>query len=223
MQETGQDISNQVFNGCGKPQLGQRRRRRSISPKFLLTEPKYFDEINTNSRPIDSAAVEDIDNFSFVEDDGSNGSNSVSANSDDDKSMPIPLNEILRSKRNAVPPSSDSPSQRELHFQPFKFDGDSEEDLSADDATVPNQNGRKRNKNGSGNRGGNGMQRNRNDDDNEKNDESPLDKLVKDIRQKVKDTKKFWSNLPFQICNNEEVAASPTSDANCWNGNAVDR
>lgn len=50
-----------------------------------------------------------------------------------------------------------------------------------------------------------------------------MDKLVKDIRQKVKDSKKFWSNLPFQICNHEEFSAPPSVDANCWNGNTVDR
>lgn len=50
-----------------------------------------------------------------------------------------------------------------------------------------------------------------------------MDKLVKDIRQKVKDSKKFWSNLPFQICNHEEFSAPPSVDANCWNGSTVDR
>ncbi|XP_021938701.1 glypican-6 isoform X2 [Zootermopsis nevadensis] len=45
-----------------------------------------------------------------------------------------------------------------------------------------------------------------------------LDKLVKDIRQKVKDTKQFWSHLPYQICNNDHVAASPSKDDSCWNG-----
>lgn len=40
-----------MFQGCGKPQLG--RRRRAISPRFIETEAKYFD---------------DLDNFSFDED-----------------------------------------------------------------------------------------------------------------------------------------------------------
>ncbi len=54
-QETGQDISQQVFHGCGRPQLG--RRRRAISSKFFaLSEAKYFDEIDG-----------DLDNFSFDE------------------------------------------------------------------------------------------------------------------------------------------------------------
>lgn len=51
-----------------------------------------------------------------------------------------------------------------------------------------------------------------------------LDKLVKDIRQKVKDSKKFWSNLPFQICNQDDYAASVVGlEGNCWNGNSVDK
>lgn len=182
----------------------------------MLTETvKYFDEINTNSRGADSAD-EDLDNFSFVDDDGSN------AISDYDKSVSMPGETIERAKRET---DDGKDNERELHFESYHFDGDSDEDLSADSAdsaATPNQNGgRRRNK--GGNRGGGSMQRNRNNEDNDDNKESPLDKLVKDIRQKVKDTKKFWSNLPFQICNNEEIAAPTSSDANCWNGNAVDR
>lgn len=43
-QETGQDISQQVFQGCGRPQLG-RRRKRATNPKFFQIETKYFDEM----------------------------------------------------------------------------------------------------------------------------------------------------------------------------------
>lgn len=51
-----------------------------------------------------------------------------------------------------------------------------------------------------------------------------MDKLVKDIRQKVKDSKKFWSNLPFQICNHEDFSVTTVGvEGNCWNGNTVDR
>lgn len=51
-----------------------------------------------------------------------------------------------------------------------------------------------------------------------------IDKLVKDIRQKVKDSKKFWSNLPFQICNQEDYAAAIVGvEGNCWNGHSVDK
>lgn len=52
--------------------------------------------------------------------------------------------------------------------------------------------------------------------------ESPLDKLVKEIRQKVKDTKKFWSNLPYTACNNDDFTPSRNND-NCWNGEGINR
>lgn len=58
---------------------------------------------------------------------------------------------------------------------------------------------------------------------NNDNKEPHLDKLVKDIKQKIKDSKKFWSNLPYQTCNNEEIAAKPDSIDNCWNGKEIDR
>lgn len=52
--------------------------------------------------------------------------------------------------------------------------------------------------------------------------ESALDRLVKEIRQKVKDTKKFWSNLPYTVCNHDDFAPTHNAD-NCWNGNTVNR
>lgn len=207
-----------MFNGCGKPQLKQHRRRRSVSPKFLLTETKYFDEINTNSGSgSDSAPVDDdLDNFSFIDDD-------ISGNSinDYDKSVSIPIESADRKRRAAN--DNEKVNPHELHYPPMKFDDESDEDLSADSADVSNQGGRRGNKNRNRGSGNGSIQRNRNNNDDDENKESPLDKLVKDIRQKVKDTKKFWSNLPFQICNNDEFAAPPSSDANCWNGVSVDR
>ncbi|KAL7021750.1 hypothetical protein ACKWTF_012006 [Chironomus riparius] len=52
--------------------------------------------------------------------------------------------------------------------------------------------------------------------------ESALDKLVKEIRQKVKDTKKFWSNLPYTACNNDDFTPSRDNDV-CWNGVGINR
>lgn len=46
---------------------------------------------------------------------------------------------------------------------------------------------------------------------------------MKDIRQKVKDSKKFWSNLPFQVCNHEDYAIAVGSEGNCWNGVTIDK
>nr|CAD7603421.1 unnamed protein product [Timema genevievae] len=42
--------------------------------------------------------------------------------------------------------------------------------------------------------------------------------LLLGIFVQVKDTKQFWSHMPYHICNNDNVAASPTKDDSCWNG-----
>lgn len=217
--------------------MGQRRRRRSISPKFLISEEvKYFDEINTNSKDVDND--DDLDNFSFVDDDDENSSISSSSsnnNSDGDydksasesESNSQPLRNINRIKRNAAGTNDgdSTPSHRELHFETLQFDGDSDEDINGDSGASNSNKGRRKNKGGNRNNGNaaNGSPKGRKNDDNDDNKEPPLDKLVKDIRQKVKDTKKFWTNLPYQICNIDEFAAPSSSDANCWNGNTVDR
>ncbi|XP_031343007.1 glypican-6-like, partial [Photinus pyralis] len=46
-----------------------------------------------------------------------------------------------------------------------------------------------------------------------------LEKLIRDIKQRVKDSRQFWSQLPYQMCNNEAVP--PTFDGPCWNGTAL--
>ncbi|KAK4880546.1 hypothetical protein RN001_008692 [Aquatica leii] len=48
-----------------------------------------------------------------------------------------------------------------------------------------------------------------------------LETLIKDIKQRVKDSRQFWSQLPYQLCNNE--AAPPSFEGNCWNGTALGR
>ncbi|KAG4077344.1 hypothetical protein HA402_009745 [Bradysia odoriphaga] len=177
-QETGQDISQQVFHGCGRPQLG--RRRRAISSRFFTSEVKYFDEIDGDS-----------DNFSFDE--------SETAKSVDGD----------RVKRTA------EPANRELQFEPLHFS-------NKDDADNSNNN----NSNNKGRRKNNKKKPQlsvKSDDETDENKEPVLDKLVKDIRQKVKDSKKFWSNLPFQICNHEDFSVPPGIEANCWNGHTIDR
>ena len=45
-----------------------------------------------------------------------------------------------------------------------------------------------------------------------------LDRLVRDIKDKVKTAKDFWLLLPYNICNDEGLAASPDSQDDCWNG-----
>lgn len=175
-----------------------RRRKRSVNPKFLLSEVNYFDDINTN-------ADDDIDNFSFDED-----------SSDSERlSSAASMKSFDRIKRNAAV----AQSNRELQFEPLKFDSSSDEESNIESAA--GNKGRRKNKKKQ--QQSNGGSSKRKDEDNEDNKEPVLDKLVKDIKQKVKDSKKFWSHLPYQICNNEEIAAPSSSDANCWNGNSIDR
>ncbi|KAJ8310083.1 hypothetical protein KUTeg_011948 [Tegillarca granosa] len=45
-----------------------------------------------------------------------------------------------------------------------------------------------------------------------------LDRLVRDIKEKVKIAKDFWVQIPYAICNDKEIAAQPDSDGDCWNG-----
>lgn len=212
-QETGQDISAQIFNGCGKPQLNPRqRRRRSVSPRLLLADKRYFDDIsNKNSDDLSA------DSFSFIDEEMHSNGASLS-DYEGDSSM----QKMVRSRRQ-VPAQTERANNRDIIYEPFQFDGEPDEDISS----PSNKNNRRKNKNNNRNGGGGGSgnagSRGRNDDDMDDNKEAPLDKLVKDIRTKIKDSKKFWSNLPYQICNNEDVAASPSNDMNCWNGNRIDR
>lgn len=159
-------------------------------------EGGLFDAVNAEN--IDEYSLESgADNFSF--DDGPAGAGASS-----DSAL------LDRSKRNAALPNANS---RELQFESLTFENEK-------DAPSDNASGNKRRKNK--NRQPSAPARN-NNDDSEENKDPLLDKLVKDIRQKVRDSKKFWSNLPYQICNNEEFSAPSSSDANCWNGNGVDR
>ncbi len=43
-----------------------------------------------------------------------------------------------------------------------------------------------------------------------------LDRLVRDIKQKVEIAKDFWKTLPHKICNQEATAVG--NNSNCWNG-----
>ncbi|XP_041350171.1 glypican-6-like [Gigantopelta aegis] len=45
-----------------------------------------------------------------------------------------------------------------------------------------------------------------------------LDRLVRDIKEKVKMAKDFWVQLPYTVCNDEDLAASPMTEDDCWNG-----
>ncbi|XP_042351052.1 glypican-6-like [Plectropomus leopardus] len=50
-----------------------------------------------------------------------------------------------------------------------------------------------------------------------------LDRLVVDIKEKLKLSKKFWSNLPEAMCVEDRVTAGNASDEECWNGHSKGR
>ncbi|XP_047227525.1 glypican-6-like isoform X2 [Girardinichthys multiradiatus] len=50
-----------------------------------------------------------------------------------------------------------------------------------------------------------------------------LDRLVVDIKQKLKLSKKFWLSLPEAMCVEDRVTAGNTSDDDCWNGHTKGR
>uniref|UniRef100_H3BE91 Glypican 4 n=1 Tax=Latimeria chalumnae TaxID=7897 RepID=H3BE91_LATCH len=50
-----------------------------------------------------------------------------------------------------------------------------------------------------------------------------LDRLVMDVKEKLKQAKKFWSTLPANICNDEKIAAGTTIVDECWNGREKSR
>lgn len=117
---------------------------------------------------------------------------------------------IERTKRAADPVNQENRrNNQEIKVEPFKFPRN--EQFSGNRGNT--NRGRNANRN---------SQRYTNGNKNDNSRESGLDKLVKEIRQKVKDTKKFWSNLPYTACNNDDFAPAGNSD-NCWNGQAINR
>lgn len=50
-----------------------------------------------------------------------------------------------------------------------------------------------------------------------------LDRLVTDVKEKLKQAKKFWSSLPSNMCNDERMAAGNGNEDDCWNGKGKSR
>ncbi|XP_022211281.2 glypican-6 [Drosophila obscura] len=193
-QDSGQDITNRVFQGCGRPTL--RRAKRSAHPKLQAVQELHVESpAEADTLDIDATLDEAI---------------------------------VLRERRAAEPGSQESSAPPQSQSQEQGVGG------------------------GGGKNGGNGgggnhrrqqqrrkqqqqqrrkQQNNRNDNDNDDDEnerggggrEPILDRIVRDIRQRVKDYKKFWSNLPHSICSNEDIAASSDVDVLCWNGHTIDR
>lgn len=128
-----------------------------------------------------------------------------------------------RNRRAADPGNQDNNrsnrNNQEITYKPLDF---ARNDYQANRGGGNNGGGNRARVNNGGNRSnsqrGNGSYMNGKSDSRE----SALDKLVKEIRQKVKDTKKFWSNLPYTVCNHDDFAPTQNAD-NCWNGNTVNR
>lgn len=49
-----------------------------------------------------------------------------------------------------------------------------------------------------------------------------LEKLVKEIRQRIRDSRQFWVYLPYMLCN-EGLVVPPSNTKKCWNGTHVDK
>uniref|UniRef100_A0A672QH87 Glypican 6b n=1 Tax=Sinocyclocheilus grahami TaxID=75366 RepID=A0A672QH87_SINGR len=49
-------------------------------------------------------------------------------------------------------------------------------------------------------------------------DATRLDRLVTDVKEKLKKFRKFWSSLPEAFCQEEHVAAAESAVDDCWNG-----
>ncbi|XP_064413749.1 glypican-6 isoform X2 [Latimeria chalumnae] len=50
-----------------------------------------------------------------------------------------------------------------------------------------------------------------------------IDRLVRDIKEKLKQSKKFWSTLPYNICSDSRVTAGTSNEEECWNGHSKAR
>lgn len=149
-QENGEDVSNRVFQGCGRPMLGRKRRAATLKEALDKTKQKQTS-----------------DDLQFEEEDK------------DDKAK--------GDGRNA------RATNREINYETYKFKNDA------------------------------GTERNGRGNKNSKQQSTSLEKLIRDIRHVVKESKRIWSHLPYQICNSEEMADAPSNEENCWNGTAIAR
>ncbi|XP_058120033.1 glypican-4 [Anopheles ziemanni] len=234
-QENGKDISDRIFQGCGQPALG--RMRRSLeeglpngSPQLITTmsgqqqqqqlQPQQLTLVDraTMTLPTGSDSFETDAQFTFegdegeVQDDGAVDQKHISK----------------RAASNGGSSTADSTS-KELKYEPMQF---SDGDVQFTNSNGPPVSGSSSHHGSAGGGGGGGGRANRRKnkngrkqtaDDEQENQEPMLDRLVKDIRQKVRDSKRFWAQLPYMLCNNEEIAEQPPNDVSCWNGTTVDR
>ncbi|XP_065360002.1 glypican-6 isoform X2 [Calliphora vicina] len=170
------------------------RAKRNVNPKFVATAPNNNPESKTLKKR--SASADFLD-FEQLETDIL----------DIDAALDDAI--VLRERRAADPGNRDS------------SEGGSTNNNGGSNAGAGSGNNNNNNNNRRNNKR---KQQNRKNDENEYNGRDPaLDKLVKDIKQRVKDYKKFWSNLPHQICSNDDISTSTDADGMCWNGHTIDR
>lgn len=119
-QETGQDISQQVFQGCGRPQLG--RRKRSTNPKFFQLDNPINDTttavktimpiktrtISTTTTKTTTEKPNSFDDNNFIFDEN--------PMEDNDEHL---LNRNIRAAE---------PANQELQYEPLQFSNSDEHD-----------------------------------------------------------------------------------------------
>lgn len=144
-------------------------------------------------------STNDLDQFTFDDDNEMNQNHERTRRSDD--------------------ATHDTSTNREISYEPLQFS-------NTDDFSDTNSNSKNNNKRKKNNKNKKQDDDNKSDSAEEEDDvnkEPELDKLVKDIRQKVKDSKKFFSNLPYQFCNHEDLLTTPDNELQCWNGKTIDK
>ncbi|EDW25215.1 GL16644 [Drosophila persimilis] len=210
LKDSGQDITNRVFQGCGRPTL--RRAKRSVHPKLQAVQELHVESpAEADTLDIDATLDEAI---------------------------------VLRERRAAEPGSQESSVSQQSQEQGVGKNGGNNGGAGGGGGGGGGSGGGGGGGGGAGGGGNNRRQQerrkqqqqqrrkqqnNRNDNDDDENEsggggrEPILDRIVRDIRQRVKEYKKFWSNLPHSICSNEDIAASSDVDVLCWNGHTIDR
>uniref|UniRef100_A0A182NSP2 Glypican n=1 Tax=Anopheles dirus TaxID=7168 RepID=A0A182NSP2_9DIPT len=238
-QENGKDISDRIFQGCGQPALGRMRRSLDTHAAGLTngggdSHPRLFTTLDEQQLPL----IEGVDRRSMTVLTSFDSAESDAQFTFDDDGEEQDQDEKRLSKRSAganAGGASDSTS-RELKYEPLQFPDGDVQFTNSNGPPVSGLAGSSSNGGGNGNTNGggaNGGRPNRrkhkggrkqtNDQDEQDNQEPMIDRMVKDIRQKVSNSKRFWTQLPYMLCNNDELAEQPSNDASCWNGTAVDR
>uniref|UniRef100_A0A182WVU6 Glypican n=1 Tax=Anopheles quadriannulatus TaxID=34691 RepID=A0A182WVU6_ANOQN len=236
-QENGKDISDRIFQGCGQPALGRMRRSASkqVADSFATngfeSQPRLITTMGQQQLPL----VEGIGRraMALAAPDSSESADSQftfeGEEQDEDTAADASDKRISKRAAGTNADGGDSTS-RELKYEPLQF---SDGDVQFTNSNGPPVSGSTGNSAGSGDGSAAGARANRrkqkggrkqaSEQDEQDIQEPMIDRMVRDIRQKVSNSRRFWTQLPYMLCNNEEVAEPPANDASCWNGTTVDR